>query len=196
MLEGRVDEWRDGTIYGWAVDRNALSERLKIVAIHQGNEVASTTADLYREDLGLNSVGDGKHAFQLPLEYVQPIPTIVARNGDGEQIELVPASDLERQVERLFDAHKVRFERSIRAIERALKEINKAKSTRADELAERQDQNSEVLERILQRVKELETRVESYEVFVMRVDRTLAEIKSGLSVSGKRGFRLGRTNSK
>jgi len=66
-VSGHVDGIADGCVCGWAWDALAPDTRLT-VAVRVGDAVvARGCADLPRADLAAAGVGDGRHAFQLPL---------------------------------------------------------------------------------------------------------------------------------
>ena len=66
-LEGRLEAVRHGHIEGWAFDPRDPTRRLEIEVLCDGQVQGRSVADLYRQDLAEAGVGDGRHAFALPL---------------------------------------------------------------------------------------------------------------------------------
>lgn len=67
-VQGLVDRALPDRLYGWAWNASNPGERV-VVELRLGDAlVARTTADLARHDLEKAGVGDGCHAFELPLE--------------------------------------------------------------------------------------------------------------------------------
>ena len=79
-LEGRLEAVRNGHVEGWALDPVDPLRRLQVDVLCDGQLQGRCAADLYRGDLAEASVGDGRHAFSLPLS---------ASLFDGRQHSLV-----------------------------------------------------------------------------------------------------------
>ena len=62
-IDGRVDEVREGQVFGWAIDKNAPGRRLPVDILLDGEVVSQTVADGMRLDLAQVGVGDGRHGF-------------------------------------------------------------------------------------------------------------------------------------
>lgn len=91
-IQGLIDNVQPGRIFGWAWNRSAPGERLQIEMRLGDTVVASTVADSERSDLASGQIGDGRHAFDLPLtpealERRAEI-TIIARADNGEELVL------------------------------------------------------------------------------------------------------------
>jgi hypothetical protein len=69
-LTGYFDGVFDGRATGWTYDPSDPSRRLTVEIMHNGVVVACGLADLFREDLRATGVGDGRHAFSIPLGVV------------------------------------------------------------------------------------------------------------------------------
>ena len=59
----------DGLAHGWIYDSAQAGKVFTVEAVHEGEVVGRGLADLYREDLARNGVGDGCHHFKLTLSY-------------------------------------------------------------------------------------------------------------------------------
>ena len=91
-IHGLVDNVNGGRIFGWAWNPAHADERV-MIELRLGQQIiASTRADGERADLLGAGVGDGRHAFDLPLtpELVERRAElfIVARSADGVEAPL------------------------------------------------------------------------------------------------------------
>ena len=59
----------DGQAHGWVYDPAQPGKAFMVEVLHQGEVVARGMADLYRDDLARNGIGDGCHHFKLNLSY-------------------------------------------------------------------------------------------------------------------------------
>ena len=64
-LDGVVD----GLAHGWVYDPAQPGRAFMVEVLHQGDVVARGMADLFRDDLSRNGVGNGCHHFKLQLSY-------------------------------------------------------------------------------------------------------------------------------
>ena len=65
-LRGAIDTYRDGKLYGWAVD--TLTNRTLNLHVLCGDKIiGSGCADIYRKDLDELGLHEGKHAFEIEL---------------------------------------------------------------------------------------------------------------------------------
>jgi len=64
---GHIDQFAQGQLFGWALDKENPETPLKLVISVGGQPLAEVVADTYREDLERNQVGTGRHAFQVHL---------------------------------------------------------------------------------------------------------------------------------
>ena len=67
-VQGLVDRALPDRLYGWAWNASDPGERVAVELRLGDAPVARATADLARHDLEKAGVGDGRHAFELPLE--------------------------------------------------------------------------------------------------------------------------------
>lgn len=131
QLEGLVDNATDHRLYGWAWNAAAPEERVE-VELRLGEEVvARTVAERMREDLAKAGVGDGRHAFELPLrpEWAQRVREInvVVRAADGTEsglpirarrADIDPTGALQRVLEATASSHRQLREELQRVAER------------------------------------------------------------------------------
>ncbi len=181
MLLGRIDEIKDGTVFGWAANGEDHSDEVTIYIVHKGQAVANGKATQFRPDLRANRIGDGHHAFEIALP---PEATdgesmrFLARSASGQKAELfLPDAD-ERHIERLFDRFVGDYTEALRTLRRdqlQLAEVAKEKEGLSREVAES-------LASMNLRVAALEKRVEESEVFFVRIDGLL----KGLVAESKR----------
>jgi glycosyltransferase involved in cell wall biosynthesis len=68
LIAGYVDEYRDGRIHGWAWRPSMPLEMVAVEILVDGVIVAETVACLYRADLEAAGIGDGSHAFAVPVD--------------------------------------------------------------------------------------------------------------------------------
>lgn len=66
-LHGRLEAVRDGHAEGWVLDPLDPSRRLEIEILCDGQLQGRCAADIHRPDLAEAGIGDGRHAFSLPL---------------------------------------------------------------------------------------------------------------------------------
>ncbi|WP_139284290.1 glycosyltransferase [Salinicola sp. MIT1003] len=64
---GHVDSIHENIIEGWAYSPSFVNKRLTVRAVLNGQVVAETIADIYREDLRANKIGDGNYAYRLEI---------------------------------------------------------------------------------------------------------------------------------
>lgn len=61
---GRCDE---NGIFGWIIDGNNPHEHVKVDVFIDDELIARTTADIFRQDLLDNGIGNGEHGFHIPM---------------------------------------------------------------------------------------------------------------------------------
>lgn len=83
---GYLDGYRYGHLEGWAHIPDEPGRRVEVEVVANGFIVAKAVAKDYRGDLRYAGIGDGRHAFRIPLELdtrrTGPVPVIV-RGSDG-----------------------------------------------------------------------------------------------------------------
>lgn len=110
-IYGHVDGINGAMIGGWLVNKDSLEDRCVVVAYCGDHAVAEAKADIFREDLELNGIGDGRHAFQIliPDRFVGqgPIHIIEKKTGGvliGSPVNLtgVPQSKSLEEIDSIF----------------------------------------------------------------------------------------------
>jgi hypothetical protein len=123
-IRGLVDNATPDRLFGWAWNPSVAGERVAIELRLADTPVASTVADVARPDLEKAGIGDGAHAFVLPLrpEWIRRRDeiSVVARAADGTEA-VIPvrmrrpgtgegaapaAAGLQRAVEALADTQR------------------------------------------------------------------------------------------
>lgn len=66
-LKGRIDTIKNYCLLGWLADFNNFNRKLEFEFFIDGEKECSGIANVYREDLKKNGIGDGFHGFELPL---------------------------------------------------------------------------------------------------------------------------------
>jgi hypothetical protein len=184
VIIGRVDEMRNGKVYGWAYNSDNPGEHLE-VSVNRGAEILATgLADRMREDLPEAGVGKGDHAFEIVLP-----PNISSFHG----IMLVARSDLagaaplpiatndERRIDDLFQIFSLRYDEALIALK---SEIDVLKNV--DEQAS--GQGSASLLEFERRLSELEKRIEDFEVFIVRLDEMSRILQERAGLTRSRGI--------
>jgi hypothetical protein len=121
-IRGLVDNATPDPLFGWAWNPAVAGERVAIELRLADTPVASTIADVARPDLEKAGIGDGAHAFVLPLrpEWIRRRDelSVMARAADGTEAvipvrmrrpgtgDAAPAAGLQRAVEALADTQR------------------------------------------------------------------------------------------
>ncbi len=66
-ITGHVDSWDGSHLRGWVFDREHPNRRLTVDVLQGGQCILRLKADRYRADLAGAGLGDGCHAFDVPL---------------------------------------------------------------------------------------------------------------------------------
>jgi len=170
-IQGLVDNATPDRLYGWAWNANGPGERLAIEARLGATTVFAAVADLARPDLAQAGIGDGCHAFEIPLEaeWVRRRSelAIVARAADGTEtsvpvrIRRPPGETPERDMQRAVEA--------VVAGQRRLHEDLRGIAARVPGAGER-----EALTALLQSHHDLQDRLETLTLWLTRLDERLA----------------------
>jgi hypothetical protein len=118
-IQGLVDNATDHSLHGWAWNAAQPEERLAVELRLRDEAVARTVAERARSDLAKAGIGDGRHAFELPLkpEWTQRPQelAVVVRTADGTEAALPmrmrradidPSGALQRVLEATATAHR------------------------------------------------------------------------------------------
>ena len=66
-IAGFIDAVANDRVYGWAWDRKCPADRLEVQVWIGERRIATSQADRLRNDLKVNGVGDGRHAFEVAI---------------------------------------------------------------------------------------------------------------------------------
>ncbi len=93
VVDGRVEGTPDGVVTGWAWNPADPEERVRITVWVNGRPVASGPADQRAPGLKKVGIGDGRHAFAIPLPEElrdqQPLRVAVRADGAVERLPLL-----------------------------------------------------------------------------------------------------------
>lgn len=167
-VQGFVEAVGPAEIHGWAWSPGAPGARLRI-ELHAGGAVLDATlADRPRPDLARNGIGDGAHAFVLPMPQDEPAALrLVAVAPDGTVVPLPGApeppgrrDETRRMLEQLVASQRV-LHRNLQAV------LLAAKAREPVEAA---------LDRVATTQAALDARAAELELFVARLDLRLAAL--------------------
>jgi hypothetical protein len=191
-VAGRVDAIDNGRLYGWAFDRSQPSARMQVVVSLGAQKIAEATADKLRSDLRRNGVGDGQHAFDIPLpESVtarQRDLSIVAISPSGEERILYAPTLDEQAAEALIAAPLTRVLEKLEVLMAAQRQlqlnqrgIQRSSETSGGEVPPAQFEIIELTQ------TEIVSRLSELEVFLMRFDGIVAGLEGRIDMLAKRG---------
>lgn len=176
-IRGLVDNATPDRLFGWAWNPASPDERLAIELRLGDAPVASTIADVARPDLEKAGIGDGMHAFVLPLkpDWIRRRDelSVVARAADGTEAVIpvrvrrppgageggAAATALQRAVEALAASH------------RRAQEQLEAVVARLPAVAER-----DALDALMRTQESLNERLDTLAVWLARLDERLAAL--------------------
>jgi hypothetical protein len=183
-IRGLVDNATPDRLYGWAWNANAASERLTIEARLGAAAVHTTRADLARPDLAKAGVGDGCHAFEIPLEAEwirrRSELSIVARSADGTETA-VPVR-VRRAAGDGDDGGPTRTLDALVAGQRRLHEDLRTIAARLPEAG-----TQEALGTLVQSHRDLQERLEVLTLWLTRLDERLAALPAASEPAPARG---------
>jgi hypothetical protein len=189
MLTGRVDEFQNGKIYGWAFNEDQPDEHLLVRVMRGPQVIATGVANIVRRDLAEGGMGEGDHAFEIaaPPNVVSfHSLMIVAQSQRHGEIPLPIATTDERRFDEMFSLFSERYEEALVTF----KEEFDALKQRCDVLESEDSKPASsggLPEDLTQRLVSLETRLDAAEVFILRIDETLRKIvEDGKSRKRKR----------
>ncbi len=183
-LQGLVDNAAPDRLYGWAWNANGPGERLAIEARLGAATVHATTADLARPDLAKAGVGDGCHAFEIPLEadWIRRRSelSIIARAADGA--EMVVPVRIRRAAGEVSEAGMQRAIEAVVAGQRRLHEDLRAIAARLPGAGER-----DALATLTHSHHALQDRLEVLTLWLTRLDERLAAMPAAPPPAPVRG---------
>src|SRR5258708_38068 len=100
---------------GWALNDNDCAERLLVTLLLDGQIVATTRADIYREDLARNRVGDGYYGYiftnlsvpNLPAAYLDGRIDVTASGDAASRVFAKPAYYLRQHLQFATALHRL-----------------------------------------------------------------------------------------
>lgn len=183
-IRGLVDNATPDRLYGWAWNASAAGERVAIEARLAGSMVHATLADLARPDLAKAGVGDGCHAFEIPLEAEwirrRSELAIVARAADGTELP-IPVR-IRRAAAEGDDATLTRAVEALVAGQRRLHEDLRAMAARLPAPGGR-----EALDDLARSHRDLQERLEVLALWLTRLDERLAALPPATEPAPARG---------
>lgn len=187
-IQGRIDAFEDGRLYGWAWDAAHPQSRMTIQVFLDERRLLTTVADTPRVDLRRNGIGDGAYAFDIelpqeakaapdglsviavsPLDGTrqalrQPVPEERA----AEAAIALPLAHVLEKLDRLLAA-----QRQIAVGQRDATALLRDTTARLDTLASTDGELGEALALLRGGQGDLSQRVQDLEVFLFRFDTTL-----------------------
>ncbi|BDG71946.1 hypothetical protein [Roseomonas fluvialis] len=183
-IRGLVDNATPDRLYGWAWNAAAPAERVAIEARLGATTVHATRADLARPDLAKAGVGDGCHAFEIPLEpeWIRRRSelSIVARSADGTETP-VPVR-VRRATGDADDAGLPRMLDAIVAGQRRLHEDLRAIAARLPDPG-----GQTALASLVQSHRDLQERLDVLALWLTRLDERLATLPVATEPAPVRG---------
>lgn len=175
-LRGLVDNATPDRLYGWVWNASAPDERVT-VELRLGNDVVfRTAADFARSDLAKAGIGDGCHAFEIPLqpEWIRRRAEIavLARAADGTEMPVpvrIPRPPAEEQP--VSEAGLQRAVEAVAAGQRRLHEDIRAIVSRVPQAGE-----PAALDSLMRTQGDLVEKVETLTHWMTRLDERLAAL--------------------
>jgi hypothetical protein len=196
-VTGRVDAIDNGRLYGWAFDRSHPNSRMQVIVSLGSQKIAEVTADKLRSDLRRNGVGDGQHAFDIPLpESVtarQRDLSIVAVSPTGEERILYAPTLDEQAAEALIAAPLTRVLEKLEILMAAQRQLQlnqrgvQRATTEGDGAGRGADAPPAQIEQIETTQTEIVSRLSELEIFLMRFDGIVAGLEGRIDALSKRG---------
>ena len=89
QFSGWLDGISSGACQGWVFDKNAPHVRVEVEAVWGGEVIGRAIADQYRPRLLNSGIGDGRHAFALPIppaleKSTEKNRALLVRTADGQ----------------------------------------------------------------------------------------------------------------
>lgn len=184
MIVGRVDGVRNGKVYGWAFNSDNPDEHLEIKVSRSGAVIAAGFADRFRADLPEAGIGKGDHAFDiaLPPEISSFHGVIaIARSALDGEAPLPYATNDERRVDDLFQVFSRRYDEILVAFKTEIDDLKKINGDGGQP-------KTEVPADVMQRLSQVETRLDEIEVFVVRLDEIARDLEVRMERVASRGF--------
>lgn len=183
-LHGLVDNAAPDRLYGWAWNAAVPQERVAVELRLGTAAVFRTQADFARPDLAKAGIGDGCHAFEIPLEpdWIRRRAelSVVARAADGAEFA-VPIR-IRRPIADVPDGGGQRVLEALVAGQRRLHEELRSLGTRLPEAGERA-----ALEALLQTQRDMATKLETLTLWLTRLEERLSTLPAVKDAPARRG---------
>lgn len=174
-LRGLVDNVAADKLYGWAWNAAAPDERVAIELRLGHATLHRTIADFARADLAKAGIGDGSHAFEIPLEpeWVQRRAelAVIARAADGTEAPMPMRVPRPAAEDRAEPASPQRLLEAVAAGQRRLHEELRVIAARVPEAGERA-----ALEALDRGQTALNERLDALSLWLARLDERLASM--------------------
>jgi hypothetical protein len=177
MLIGRVENFDRSYLMGWAFNKEAPGEHV-IIRVNFGTQIVATgVANILRPDLPKSGIGAGDHAFKIELPSnitsMNGLMVIAQSQKHGE-IALPIATNDDRTLDALFNAFTKRYDSALVVLKQDMDSLK--------ERVEERGSSSGVIDTtdlpddLAQRLAKLENRMESAEVFFVRIDEMMRQL--------------------
>lgn len=175
-LRGLVDNATPDRLYGWVWNASTPRERV-MVELRLGTEmVFRTAADLARPDLAKAGIGDGCHAFEIPLEPAwirrRAEIAVVARAADGTEMP-VPVR-IPRPPAEEAPPTEAGLQRAVEAMAAGQRRLHDDIRTIAARVPDTHDRDS--LGPLMRAQGELAEKIETLTLWMTRLDERLAAL--------------------
>ncbi|APG93951.1 hypothetical protein [Sinorhizobium americanum] len=193
-MSGRVDAIDQGRLYGWAFDPATPDKRLSIRVLLDGGVIAESIADRNRPDLRRNGIGDGSHAFEIPLPETAAARVadlvVTALDGGGVEQKLrVPRPD-EQAAEALIAAPLTKVLDKLDVLMAAQRQLQVSqRSLQRNRVDESDDETAglgPIREEITKLGVEIAQRLDDLDVQLMRLDGVVAAMEKNVGGLQKR----------
>jgi len=176
MLIGRVDDLTNFILKGWAFNKEAPGEHL-IIRVNYGTQIVATgIANILRPDLPKSGIGAGDHAFKIDLPPNITSITglmVIAQSQKHGEIALPIATNDERTMDALFNAFAKRYDSALVLLKQ---EMDGLKESVEDRGSPRDPGEISIPDDLAERLVRLENRMESAEVFFVRIDEMMRQL--------------------
>lgn len=177
MLTGRVDNFANAHLTGWAFNKEAPGEHL-IIRVNFGTQIVATgVANILRPDLPKSGIGAGDHAFRIELPAnitsMNGLMVIAQSQKHGE-IALPIATNDDRTLDALFNSFTKRYDSSLILLKREMDSLKERLEERGSPGGH--VETPDLPDDLAQRLIRLENRMESAEVFFVRIDEMMRQL--------------------
>lgn len=186
-VNGYIDAVTNNRIYGWAWDAQNPDAHITLMLQAAGNTVGIIAADLMRDDLKANGIGDGAHAFEAALpEGVSgnDVSVLAVCPQTGQTVELSPrpvarqpaagSQELRNAVETLAKSHGFMHQK-LQTIAAAMEESRRNGVVPESDVAPSSDASTLAP---LSRVQSLEEAVLRFDGLLKRQEETIEALRS------------------